>query len=227
MSEVSELTAWTPWLRPAWHPRSEPMSNEDWVARLSGTGPRHDAAVARLHDLLLRAGWHQVNRMPESAALGARRREDIVHAAADEATVSVLARLDAFEGRSRFTTWVYKFGILHTAVEVRRAAWRDREIDLESVPEPPTTETAPEDWAEARDLSAAVSRGLDSALTPHQRRVALALLVEGVPIDVLADRLGTNRNALYKTLHDARKALRSYLAEHGYLGPEPTKEVIR
>jgi RNA polymerase sigma-70 factor (ECF subfamily) len=203
------------------------MSNEDWVAELSSAGPLHDAAVARLHDLLLRAAWHQVNRMAESTRLGSRRREEIVHAAADEATMSVLARLDAFEGRSRFTTWAYKFGILHTAVEVRRSAWRDREIDLESVPEPSDTDTGPEDWAEARDLSAAVSEGLVSALTPHQRRVALALLVEGVPIDVLADRLGTTRNALYKTLHDARKALRSYLAARGFLNASPTKEVIR
>jgi RNA polymerase sigma-70 factor, ECF subfamily len=203
------------------------MSNEDWVAELSSSGPFHDAAVARLHDLLLRAAWHQVNRMPESTRLGSRRREEIVHAAADEATMSVLARLDAFEGRSRFTTWAYKFGILHTAVEVRRSAWRDREIDLDSVTEPSDTGTGPEDWAEARDLSAAVSEGLVSALTPHQRRVALALLVEGVPIDVLADRLGTTRNALYKTLHDARKALRSYLAARGFLSASPTKEVIR
>ncbi len=203
------------------------MSDEDWLAQLAATGPRHDAAVARLHDLMLRAAWHQIGRMPESVVLGSRRREDIVHAAADEAAMSVLTRLDAFEGRSRFTTWAYKFGILHTAVEVRRSAWRDREIDLESVPEPPATGAGPEDYAEAGDLSAAVSHAMAAALTPHQRRVAQALLVEDVPIDVLADRLGTTRNALYKTLHDARKALRSHLVARGFLATTSTKEAIR
>lgn len=202
------------------------MSNDDWVAQLSSSGPRREAAVARLHDLLLRAAWHQVNRMPVSTMLGARRREEIVQAAADEATMAVLTRLDAFEGRSRFTTWAYKFGILHAGVEVRRSAWRDREIDLESVPEPSATDTGPEGWAEARDLSDAVNEAMVSALTPHQRRVAQALLVDDIPIDVLADRLGTTRNALYKTLHDARKALRSHLATRGFL-TLPTKEAIR
>ncbi|WP_344152138.1 sigma-70 family RNA polymerase sigma factor [Nocardioides koreensis] len=176
---------------------------------------------------MLRSAWHQVTRMPESATLGSRRREEIVHAAADEATMSVLTRLDAFEGRSRFTTWAYKFGILHTAVEVRRSAWRDREIDLDSVPEFSASDTGPEGYVEARDLSDAVGRAMVSALTPHQRRVALALLVDHVPIDVLAERLGTTRNALYKTLHDARKALRSHLATQGFLSPSPTKEVTR
>jgi RNA polymerase sigma-70 factor (ECF subfamily) len=141
--------------------------------------------------------------------------------------MSVLTRLDAFEGRSRFTTWAYKFGILHTAVEVRRSAWRDREIDLESVPEPSATDTGPERWAEARDLADAVNRAMVAVLTPHQRRVATALLVEDIPIDVLAERLGTTRNALYKTLHDARKALRSHLVTQGFLSLGPTKEVIR
>jgi RNA polymerase sigma-70 factor (ECF subfamily) len=227
MSEVSELTPWTPTARPGRHLRSEPISNDDWIDQLSATGPRHDAAVARLHDLMLRSAWHQVNRMPESATLGSRRREEVVHAAADEATMSVLARLDAFEGRSRFTTWAYKFGILHAGVEVRRSAWRDREIDLDSVPEPSAPGTGPEGYLEARDLSDALSRAMATALTPHQRRVALALLIEHVPIDVLAERLGTTRNALYKTLHDARKALRSQLVDQGLLSASPTKEVTR
>ena len=178
------------------------MSNDAWVARLAATGPAHDAAVAELHDLMLRSAWHQVSRMPESATLGSRRREEIVHAAADEATMSVLSRLEAFEGRSRFTTWAYKFGILHTAVEVRRSAWRGREIDLESIPEPSAADVSPEDYAEVRDLTEAVQRAMTSA-----------------------ERLNSTRGALYKTLHDARRALRTHLAGQGFLSPEPVKEV--
>ncbi len=76
---------------------------------------------------------------------------------------------------------------------------------------------SPDAHAEAAQLAHAVRDAITTELTPHQRRVALALLVEGVPIDVLADRLGTTRNALYKTLHDARRRLRAALIDGGLL----------
>ena len=197
----------------------ESLPDEEWIARLTLPGPVREQTIARLHDLMLRAASHQVSRMPDAAGLGTARRAEIVHAAADEATVSVLARLHTFEGRSRFTTWAYKFGILHAGVEVRRTAWRGREIDLGSIPEPMAAGTTPENHVEVRDLGEAVWRGIEFALTPHQRRVAVALLVDEVPIDVLADRLSTTRNALYKTLHEARKRLRAFLADEGHLSP--------
>lgn len=199
---------------------------DDWIARLSVSGRVRDDAVARLHALMIRAARHQVGRMPEAGALGAARREEIVQSAADEATVSVLSRLETFEGRSRFTTWAYKFAILHAGVEVRRAAWSNRDIRLDDVPEPSETSTfAPEAHAEGRDLARAVQVGLVEALTPHQRRIAVAVLVDEVPIDVLAERLGTNRGALYKTLHDARKRLRAYLSDQGFLPAQTVTEV--
>ena len=200
------------------------VPDQEWVPRLSVPGPVRDETIGLLHELMVRAAWHQVNRMPESAKLGAARRAEIVQAAADEATVSVLARLGTFEGRSRFTTWAYKFGILHAGVELRRVAWRGREIDLGSIPEPSATGPGPEGQAEVHDLAQAVRRGLDAALTPHQRRIAVALLVDDVPIDVLAERLGTTRGALYKTLHEARKRLRVFLAGQGYLALTSPKE---
>ena len=100
------------------------VPDQEWLPRLSVPGPVRDETIGLLHELMVRAAWHQVNRMPEAAKLGAARRAEIVQAAADEATVSVLARLGTFEGRSRFTTWAYKFGILHAGVELRRVAWR-------------------------------------------------------------------------------------------------------
>jgi RNA polymerase sigma-70 factor (ECF subfamily) len=203
------------------------VPDHEWVPRLTGAGPVRDQTVGLLHELMVRAAWHQVDRMPESAALGAVRRTEIVHAAADEATVSVLARLGTFEGRSKFTTWAYKFGILHAGVEARRVAWRGREIDLGSIPEPSATGPTPETHAEGRAHAQAVRRGLDEALTPHQRRIAVALLVDEVPIDVLAERLGTTRSALYKTLHDARRRLRAFLADQGYLNVTPAEEATR
>jgi RNA polymerase sigma-70 factor (ECF subfamily) len=207
--------------------RTAPPDHE-WIGRLSATGPVRDEAVARLHELMLRASRHQVGRMPEAAALGAVRRDEIVHAAADEATLSALGRLHTFEGRSRFTTWAYKFGILQAGVELRRAEWRDREVRLHDVTEPTERPAAsPEAYAEGRDLAEAVRDGLSEALTDHQRSVAVVLLVDGVPIDVLADRLGTNRNAVYKTLHDARRRLRAHLVAQGFTLEGTTKAVVR
>lgn len=209
-------------------PAAGALPVDDWVARLSATGRVREEAVARLHELMLRAARHQVSRMPDAMGFGVSGREEIVRSAADEATVSVLARLATFEGRSRFTTWAYKFGIIHTLVEVRRAAWRGREIPLRDVEEMSETPTlAPEAHAEGVDLARAVRAAMLEELTPHQRRVAVALLIDEIPIDVLAERLGTTRSALYKTLHDARKRLRAHLAAQGYLSPETAKEVNR
>lgn len=172
--------------------------------------------------------------MPQAVVLGASRREEIVHTAADDATLAVLRRLDSFQGRSRFSTWAFKFGILQAGTEMRRAAWSGRDVPIDDVPVVDRSPTSsPESHAEALDLAAAVRAAIDTELTAHQRRIAVALLVDEVPIDVLADRLGTNRNALYKTLHDARRRIRKELLEKGLLekGPlerrllDPTPEV--
>ena len=208
----------TGYLRSDREPADAAARDPEWVARLWATGHVRDSAVADLHGLMLRAARHHVGRMPEAIRLGAVVRDEVVHSAADEATMSVLSRLATFEGRSRFTTWAYKFAILHAGVELRRVAWRDREIELPDLPERrDAAMSSPEAHAELRELGQAVRAGLAEALTPHQRRIMLAVLVDGVPIDVLAERLGTNRGALYKTLHDARQRLRGYLAERGFL----------
>jgi RNA polymerase sigma-70 factor (ECF subfamily) len=149
---------------------------------------------------------------------------DLALAAADDATVACLSKLHTFEGRSRFTTWAYKFAILQAATEVRRQAWAFREVALEEPGTWHSSEAGPEQLAEARDLADAVGRALDVALTAHQRQIAVALLLDDVPIDVLADRLGTTRGALYKTLHDARRRLRAHLVASGHLETSDASE---
>lgn len=210
-------------------PTGSPVRDEDpvdWVGSLSGAGPERDHALRRLHDLMLRAARHQLAQMaPTLPALGRARLDDIVHQAADEATVALLGRLHTFEGRSRFTTWAYKFGILSAASEIRRSMWKHREVPLDHLNERATLAVSPEQVVEAAEFSRSVARAITVVLTPHQRRVVLALLVDGVPVDVLADRLGTNRNALYKTLHDARVQLRRQLADEGLLTRRPPTEV--
>jgi RNA polymerase sigma-70 factor (ECF subfamily) len=193
---------------------------EDWVAVLSTPGPEREDALRRLHALLLRGAWFQVSRMPAlRAAVGAAQVEDVVQLAADEAMVAVLSKLATFEGRSRFTTWAYKFAVLQAAVELRRQAWSRREVPLDAAPQLVEPRPSPEDYAEGAEFAAAAREAIDRVLTPHQRRIALALMVDEVPIDVLAERLGTNRNALYKTLHDARSRLRDHLTGLGYVTP--------
>ncbi|HKC78273.1 MAG TPA: sigma-70 family RNA polymerase sigma factor, partial [Gaiellaceae bacterium] len=74
----------------------------------------------------------------------------------------------------------------------------------------------PEDDAENEELLEAVREGIRTALTPRQREVLVSTVLEGVPIDVLAERMGSNRNALYKVLHDARGRLREHVAAAGF-----------
>jgi RNA polymerase sigma-70 factor, ECF subfamily len=188
-----------------------------WLQDLRAEGSAREAAVERLHALLLRAARFEVGRRrPGLPHLRGDEFGEIALEAADDALMSVLARLDDFRGASRFSTWVYKFALLEAAVKLRKRAWQGREIPLEqeSWDLLSSAGLGPADAAEQSELLAALQDGI-AALTPHQRRVLIALAVNGVPIDVLADRLNTNRGALYKTLHDARRNLRTYLTKRG------------
>lgn len=196
---------------------SQPAPTEDWVTLLTTPGPAREQAIRRLHELMVRAAARQVSRMSEARTLGWTRREEIVQASADEATMAVLDRLGTFQGRSRFTTWAYKFAILQVAVELRRAAWRPRELDLDLLPELASTDESPESHADTTALVDEVRRAIAQDLSPHQRRVLTALVVTEIPIDVLADQMATTRNALYKTLSDARRQLRRSLSARGLL----------
>jgi RNA polymerase sigma-70 factor (ECF subfamily) len=188
-----------------------------WLAGLRAEGAEKDAAVERLHALLLRAARFEVaRRRPMLPHLRGGELDEIALEAAGDALMSVLRRLDDFRGTARFTTWAYKFALLEAAVKLRRRAWQGRELPLE-----------PEAWsllaggggadleAEQSELLEAIRRAIESELTPLQREVLVALALNGVPIDVLAQRLDTTRGALYKTLHDARRKLRARLDEQG------------
>lgn len=195
------------------------QSDDDWVSILRTGAPGRDQALAELHALLLRAARFEARRRRGSLPwVGAVELDDLVLQAADDALVAVLSRLDSFRGASRFTTWAYKFAIYSTAVTLRRRAWRDREVSL--TPElwdlVPDRAGQPLQQVEDGELRAALRCGI-AALTPHQRDVLVAVALEDVPIDVLAERLGTTRGALYKTLHDARRKLRAQLADQGLL----------
>jgi RNA polymerase sigma-70 factor (ECF subfamily) len=188
-----------------------------WLHDLRADGRARDAALARLHALLLKAArFEAARRRATVTQLRPGELDEIAAEAADDALVSILARLDDFRGASRFTTWAYKFALLETAVKFRKRAWQGREIPLddEGWNGFATGALGPSAATEQKELVEAVQEGI-GALTPHQRRVLVALTLNGVPIDVLADRLGTTRGALYKTLHDARRSLRAFVAARG------------
>jgi RNA polymerase sigma-70 factor (ECF subfamily) len=199
-------------------PRPLDEESREWLRTLRDTGAKREDAIARLHALLLRAARFEVaRRRPTLPHLRGNELDEIALEAADDALMSVLARLDDFRGASRFTTWVYKFALLEAAVKLRRRAWQGREVPLE--PETwslfSSTGLEPGEQAEQSELLATLQQAIEQVLTPHQRRVLVALAVNGVPIDVLAERLNTTRGALYKTLHDARRKLRRHLEESG------------
>jgi RNA polymerase sigma-70 factor (ECF subfamily) len=207
-----------PIARPVTHLPSDPDSRE-WLATLRSSDARtHAEAVGRLHELLLRAARFEVRRRSGAAHhVGREQLDDVAHQSAHDALVAVLAKLDDFRGESRFTTWAYKFALLEAAVKLRKRAWQGREVPLE--PESWSLFTSaglgPEDEAEQTELLQALQQAVDEELTARQREVLVALALNGVPIDVLAERLETTRGALYKTLHDARRKLRRHLNEQG------------
>jgi RNA polymerase sigma-70 factor, ECF subfamily len=187
-----------------------------WVQNLKG--PRREEASERLHEVLLRAARFEVNRRRATHPhLRGGDMDDLAHQAANDALVAILDKLDTYRGESRFTTWAYKFALLEAAVRVRRRAWQGKEVPIE-----------PEHWsilaergetpvsaAEGHELLDSIKDAIRSELSPHQREVLVAIALNGVPIDVLAERLSTTRGALYKTIHDARKKLRSHLSDQG------------
>ena len=198
--------------------------SEAWVRRLSAHGREREGAVGDLHALLLRATRFEIGRSDRpGSVVGSVGLDDLAVQAADDALLAILAKLHTFRGNSRFTTWAYKFALLEAAVKLRRRSWHGRELPLEADGWAQVLEDrreSPAGQAEASELIDAVRDAIAEVLTPHQRAVLVAITLNDVPIDVLAERRNTTRGALYKTLHDARRKLRKRLAEDGLaLGP--------
>ena len=184
------------------------VPRDEWITALHGPPAVRDEALAELHALLLRAARFELGRRRSMLSDVPRAEiDDLADQAADDAMVALLGKLDSFRGASRFTTWAYKFALLEAGVKARRRAWRDREVPLEDT----VRDTGPsaQQVLEDAETLRAVREAMDTALTRHQHEVFVALALNGVPIDVLAERLDTTRGALYKTLHDARRKLRA------------------
>ena len=211
-------------------PVSESTPDHDsgaWVRGLGASGPAYDETVARLHGLLLRVARAELRRRRAQLPLAGPELDDLAHQAAADAVVAVVRKVGEFRGESRFTTWACKFAIFEVSTKVGRHFWQR-----------PTVAMDGEDWdrlpdrfgldparaAEWRDVVAALRRAVDDELTDHQRRIFVAIVLNGVPLDALVAELGSNRNAIYKTLFDARGKLRAALVTHGYLDDDVSRQ---
>ena len=194
------------------------LEGEEWLAALRGPATARSRACAELHALLLRGAHFELARRRASLAhVPDGELDDLAMQAADDAMVAILAKLDRFRGESRFTTWAYKFVLLEAGVKARRRAWQGREITLEEDAWSVIADAGPSvhQLLDETETLRAISDAVQTSLTQHQRSVLVALALNEVPIDVLAERLNTTRGALYKTLHDARRKLRAALADEG------------
>lgn len=191
-----------------------------WLAALRSDGPGRDRGVADLYALLHRAARHEAQRRRGSLPVpAADDLDDLARQAAGDAVIVVLRKLDTYRGASRFTTWAYKFVIFEVSAALRRESWRGRTATMDDAGWERLADYAPstpEARVEIRELIGAIERAVATDLTPRQREIFVAVVVNNVPIDVLADRLDSTRGAIYKVLHDARRKLRSSLEAQGW-----------
>ena len=190
-----------------------------WLEQLHVDHPRHHQTVAALHVTIRRMAARELRRRHRQLpALTGREFDDVAEQAANDALLNVLNKLDTFRGLSRFTTWVYKFVIFEVSTKVACHAWHRqppcvRDSIWAEVPghAGPGPEEALEYEGQLQTLREAIGE-----LTHRQRRVFVAIALNDVPIDVVAVELGTNRNAIYKSLFDARQRLRARMAAAGH-----------
>jgi RNA polymerase sigma-70 factor, ECF subfamily len=200
----------------------DPESAE-WVRSLTGAGAERERALVRLHELLLRAARSEVSRRARRLNISGPELDDLAHQAAADAMMALTGKVAQFRGESRFTTWAYKFVIFEVSGKIGRHYWRnpDARLDADDWDRlPDRFGFDPARQSEWHDLVAALRRAVDDDLTAHQRRVFVALVLNGIPLDALVAETGSNRNAIYKTLFDARRKLAASLAARGYLNRE-------
>jgi len=195
----------------------------EWLQALAATGPGREAALERLHGMLVRIARREVARWGPRLRVIGPELEVLAYQAAADALIAITGKLGQLCGESRFTTWAYKFAIFEVSAKIGRHFWRHPAVPLDA-----------EDWdrlpdrfgfdpareAEWRDLLAALHRAVDEKLTARQRAVFVAIVLNNVPLDTLVIELASNRNAIYKTLFDARRKLRAALVANGYMGHE-------
>jgi RNA polymerase sigma-70 factor, ECF subfamily len=202
-------------------------TNQEWLHDLTASGPRQEAAIADLRDLLLRAALYFFSRNPgDFQGVGGEEITQRAEDTAQDALIAVLEQLPTFRGDSQFSTWAYKFAINKAMMASRRERWKGASFDelaasaeddfQEWLIRGRVAEVTPEQSAMQGELQAILIQVIEHDLTEKQRHVLLMMVFHEVPLDEMVLLLGTNRNAVYKLLHDARRKLKSGLQERGF-----------
>jgi RNA polymerase sigma-70 factor (ECF subfamily) len=202
-------------------------TNQEWLQDLVAGGSIQEAAIIDLRDLLLRAALYFFSRNPGD--LQQLDREEILQRAEDcaqDALLAVLKHLSDFRGDSKFTTWAYKFSINIALVAARRERWKQVSLDelasmeestsFDKIMQEMSKDATPEKTAMQVEVQRVISHVIQHDLTDKQRQVLVLMVFHEVPLDEVVRYMGTNRNAVYKLLHDARRKLKSGLEQHGF-----------
>ncbi len=208
--------------------RTQQRSNEEWLEALGGQGRQRDLAILDLRDYLLRAILVYLTRhRSDLAGLDYEELRQLAEDWAQQGLLKVLDQLEGFRGDSKLTTWAYRVAINLVASELRRKRWRNLSLDqlleagagsLETTPDDnlPT----PEAGATRQEVWQAVETAIAEDLTERQRQVITRVVLEGVSPESVAEALDTNRNNIYKILHDARRKLKQALLRRSWSSEE-------
>ncbi len=199
------------------------LDSAQWVRLLQSTGPERESALGRLHEMLLRVARSELRRRSERTGIAGPEIDDLAHQAAADALMAITSKVGQFRGESRFTTWAYRFVILEVSSKLGRHFWRAPRASLDDEDWsrlPSCLGLDPQRQAEWNEVVAALRRGVEEDLTDRQRRIFVAIVLNGVPLDALVIELDSNRNAIYKALFDARRKLRRSLAANGFMDHE-------
>ncbi|MFW5690978.1 MAG: sigma-70 family RNA polymerase sigma factor [Chloroflexota bacterium] len=199
-------------------------TNDQWLEDLRAEGERQQTALADLRKRLRRSILYYLSQeRSDLRDLSTQELERIADDLAQDATLRVLDNIEKFRGEAKFTTWANRIAVRLAISDLRRARYRDFSLDNltadgELMPDSLDTDgtpPGPERSVERDDVLARLNVAMEEALTERQFQAIQAVALRGVPMDIVAEQMGTNRNALYKLLHDARRKLRGHLEAQG------------
>ena len=199
-------------------------SNEQWISDLQSGGEYQETALTDLYQIILKGLPYAISKWITADDL---RFQALAEEVAQETLLRVLDHLSTFEGRSQFTTWVHKIAVRVALTELRRKRWENVSLDelVEGSDAPPLahlmadSSPSPEVVVEGLNVIERLQRIIAEELTEKQRQAMIAIVIKGMPLEEVAQRMGTNRNAIYKLMHDTRLRLKRRLAQEG-LTPE-------
>src|SRR5687768_16415533 len=202
-------------------------TNDQWLHTLRANDDKQDAAIGDLRDFLFHAVLFFFSRNLDD--LRDLARDVILQLAEDctqETLIAVLNHISDFRGDSKFTTWAYKFAINIALMTSRRERWKNISLDQFSQAGDGSTPawmmrddsmgSAPDQSALRSEVGDILREVIEYDLTDKQRQILIMMVFHEVPMDEVVRQFGTNRNAIYKMLHDARRKLKSSLQARGF-----------